>query len=147
MGPQKPGDVHAYEQVRSTPTLLAAVLVFLGIGVLAHLLITQVRSRRRDLAILKTIGFSRRQVASSVAWQATTLTAITLAVALPVGLAFGRWSWRRFADDLGIPSAVVVPVAAIVVTVAAGLVIANLLAAVPGRTAARTAPGIVLRSE
>lgn len=147
LGPQKPGDVRAYEQVRSTPVLLASMLALLGVGVLAHLLITQVRSRRRDLAILKAIGFSRRQVAGSVAWEATTLTAITLVVALPFGLAFGRWSWQRFADDLGIAPTVVVPVAAIALTVAAGLVIANLLAALPARTAARTAPAIVLRSE
>ena len=102
LGPQKPGDVPRYERVRSTPTLLASVLALLGVGVLAHLLITQVRSRRRDLAILKAIGFSRRQVAGSVAWEATTLTAITLVVALPFGLAFGRWSWQRFANDLGV---------------------------------------------
>ena len=114
---------------------------------LAHLLITQVRSRRRDLAILKTIGFSRRQVAGSVAWQATTLTVITLAIALPAGLAFGRWSWRRFAGDLGIAPAVVVPTAAVLLIIAAGLLVANLLAALPARTAARTAPAIVLRSE
>jgi ABC-type lipoprotein release transport system permease subunit len=146
-GASKPGDVVAYGHVRSTPLFLAALLAVLAAGVLAHVLVTAVRVRRRDLAVLKTLGFTRRQVASAIGWMATTVVVIALVVGIPVGLALGRWTWRSFADDLGISSYVLVPVAALLVLIAAAVLLANLVAALPARTAARTRPALVLRSE
>jgi hypothetical protein len=40
-----------------------------------------------------------------------------------------------------------VPLTAIVIAIPAALVLANLIAAVPGQAAARTQPGAVLRAE
>ena len=34
-------------------------------------LVASVRRRRRDLALLKTLGFTQRQLAGAVAWQAS----------------------------------------------------------------------------
>jgi hypothetical protein len=147
LGPRRPGDVVAYGHVRSTPLLLAGLLGVLGAGVLAHLLVTSIRSRRRDLAVLKTLGFTRRQLATTVAWLATTLVGLALLVGIPLGLVAGRWTWRSFADDLGIASVVATPAAALFVLVAAAVVLGNLVAALPARAAARTRPAVVLRSE
>jgi hypothetical protein len=146
-GPRRPGDVVAYAHVRSTPLLLAGLLGVLGAGVLAHLLVTSIRSRRRDLAVLKTLGFRRRQLATTIAWLATTLVALALLVGIPLGIVAGRWIWRGFADDLGIDSAVSLPILWVGIVVALTLVFANLLAALPARTASRTRPAVVLRSE
>ncbi|MFI5047802.1 MAG: FtsX-like permease family protein [Acidimicrobiia bacterium] len=146
-GARRPGDVLAYGHVRSTPLLLAGLLGVLGAGVLAHLLVTSIRDRRRDLAVLKTLGFTRRQVATTVAWLATTLIGLAVVVGIPFGVVAGRWMWRSFADDLGLASVVTLPVLAFVVLVGAALVLANLVAAWPARTAARTHPAVVLRSE
>jgi len=74
-GAQRPSDIIAYERVRSTPIVLAAVLAVLAIGTVAHALTTSVRRRRRDRAVLKTLGSTRRQVSGAVAWQATTIAA------------------------------------------------------------------------
>lgn len=147
LGPQRPADIQSYDAVRATPLVLAALLATLGVGVLAHLLLTSVRRRRRDLAILKTIGFRRRQVALTVAWQATTLVGIALLVGIPLGLVAGRWVWHGFADDLGVTDAVVVPVIAMVAIATSAVVLANLIASLPARVAARTQPAAVLRSE
>ena len=147
LGPQRPGDVTSYARVRATPLLLAALLGLLGLGVLTHLLVTSIRSRRRDLAVLKTLGFGRRQVRTTIAWQATTLVAIALAVGVPIGLIAGRWVWRNFADGLGVGAGVVVPALALCLIAAGALLLANLIAALPARSAARTRPAIVLRSE
>ena len=107
--PNGPGAILTYGDVRSTPLLLAGLLGLLGAGVLVHLLVTSVRARRRDLAVLKTIGFTRRQLVLAVAAQATTLVLVALVIAVPLGLVIGRWTWSSFADDLGVVAGVVVP--------------------------------------
>jgi len=147
LGPQRPGDIRAYVGVRSVPLILAGLLALLGVGVLAHLLVTSVRARRRDLAVLKTIGFSRRQIAATVAWQATTLAGLAIAIGIPIGIIAGRWTWKGFADDLGIGPSVVVPALAFVAIAVVGVLLANAIAAFPARTAARTQAALVLRSE
>jgi ABC-type lipoprotein release transport system permease subunit len=147
LGPQRPGDIQAYAGVRSTPLILAGLLALLGIGVLAHLLVTSVRARKRDLAVLKTLGSSRRQVGATVAWQATMIVSLALVIGIPIGIIAGRWTWRGFADDLGVVSTVAVPVLAFLVIAVVGIALANLIAAFPARTAARTSAAVVLRSE
>jgi ABC-type lipoprotein release transport system permease subunit len=146
-GVQRPADVQAYAGVRSTPLVLAGLLALLGVGVLAHLLVTSVRARRRDLAVLKTLGSSRRQVGATVAWQATTIAGLALVIGIPIGVIAGRWTWRGFADDLGVVSTVAVPALAFLVIAVVGIALANLIAAFPARTAARTSAAVVLRSE
>jgi len=143
-GVNRPGDIESYSRIRATPIVLAALLAVLGIGVLAHLLVTSIRNRRRDLAIVKTLGATRRQLALAVAWQATPLVAVALVVGVPLGIVGGSLVWRAFANDLGIADAVSVPVLAFVGIVAAGLFLANLIALAPGRAAARTQAAVLL---
>ena len=147
LGPQRPADIQSYERVRATPLVLAGLLGLLGIGVLAHLLVSSIRSRRRDLAVLKTIGFSRRQVVATLSWQATTLVGMALVIGIPLGVVAGRWTWHSFADDLGLSAGVLVPIGTFALIVAGAALIANLIAAFPARAAARTRPAIVLRNE
>jgi predicted lysophospholipase L1 biosynthesis ABC-type transport system permease subunit len=68
-----------------------------------------VRRRRRDLAVLKTLGFVRGQVSAAVAWQATTVALVALAVGLPLGVALGRWSWSLLIDRIGLGAEPVTP--------------------------------------
>ena len=65
--------------------------------------------RRRDFAIYRAIGFTRRQVASSVRWQAVTTITVGIAIGIPAGLLIGRWTWQRFAGDLGVGPEVTTP--------------------------------------
>jgi ABC-type lipoprotein release transport system permease subunit len=106
-----------------------------------------IRRRRRDLAILKTLGFDRGQVRAAVAWQATTLAGIGVIVGVPLGIVVGRVAWQLVADDLGVGDTTSVPVLRLVVVAALAIVLANLIAWFPARSAARTRPAIVLRSE
>ncbi|HEX9312155.1 MAG TPA: FtsX-like permease family protein [Actinomycetota bacterium] len=133
--------------VRGVPIALAGIVALLAAATLAHTLVTSVRRRRRDLAILKTIGFSRRQVSATVAWQATTLAVIAVAVGIPLGAVAGRWGWNFFAGQLGVVPVAIVPIIAVLLIVPATLAVANAMAAIPGRVAARTRPAEVLRSE
>jgi hypothetical protein len=146
-GPQRPGAIGTYHKVRETPLFLAGLLAVLGAGVLVHLLVTSVRDRRRELAVLKTIGFTRRQLAATVAAQATTVVAVALVVGIPLGLVVGRVTWSRFAGNIGVVAGVVWPSLGVLVVVLAALVVGNVAAAFPARSAARTRAAVVLRSE
>ena len=142
-----PDEVENLRRVRGLPFALAALLAALGAATLGHLLVTSVRRRRRDLAVLKTIGFVRGQVSATVAWQATTLAAVALAVGLPLGAAAGRWAWILVNQGLGSLATPLTPAVPLLLTVAATVLMANLVAAVPARSAAATRPAVVLRSE
>jgi hypothetical protein len=142
-----PLDVAGYGRVRSTPLLLAGLLGFLAVAMMAHALVTSVRRRRRDLAILKTLGFQKGQVTITVAWQATTLILVALMVGIPLGVAAGRWTWTLFAEQLGIAPSPSVPIAWLLLGIPGAILLANLVAALPGRAAARTAPSAILRTE
>src|SRR5581483_11671759 len=117
--------------------VLAGLLVVLAIGALGITLLTSVRRHRRDLAVLKTIGFVRPQVSATVAWQATTLAAGALVIGIPGGVALGRWTWRLVASNAGSVSPPVVPLAAVLAVIPATLLVANLLAGGPAWAAGR----------
>jgi ABC-type lipoprotein release transport system permease subunit len=122
-------------------------VALVALGTVAHALVTSVRRRRRDLAILKTLGFLRGQVAATIAWQATTFAVIALGLGIPLGVAAGRWAWRLTASQLGLGSVEVVPFPAILAAAAGSILAANLVAAIPGWAARRLRPATALRSE
>lgn len=143
----RPGDVTNYARVRSTPVVLAGLLALLAVAAIAHALISSVRRRARELAVLKTMGFVRRQVYAAVAWQASTLAVIALAIGVPVGVFAGREVWGSFVDRLGVSPEPVIPMVTFLIGIAAALVVANIAAAIPGARAARLRPAVVLRDE
>ena len=147
LGPQRPREILSFDKVRSTPVILAALLALMGAAALAHALVLSVRAGRAELAVLKTLGFTRGQVSATVAAHATTLAVLALVIGLPLGVAAGRWAWELFVGPLGLDAPSVVPVAVVGIVAGATLVLANLVAAVPARSAARTRPAIVLRAE
>ena len=141
-----PPAVRNLREVSSLPLTLALLLALLAIATVAHTLVTSVRRRRRELAILKAIGFVRRQVRAAVAWQATAIAVSGLVLGLPLGAVAGRLAWLAFAGQFAIKP---VPVISSLVLLAfpALLVLANIVAAFPGRAAARTQPAVTLRTE
>ncbi len=144
--PQRPSDVLSLEQVRSTPVAIASVLGLLAAVAFGFVLLSGVRGRRRELALLKTFGFSRRQVAGTVVWQAAVTVGLAMVVGVPVGLVAGRIAWSTLTAAMGFAASPVVPVALAAVPIGA-LVVATALAVAPGRLAARTRPAVALRAE
>jgi ABC-type lipoprotein release transport system permease subunit len=141
------GDAANLQRVINLPFVLAGLLALLSAATLAHILVTAVRRRARDLAILRTLGFVGSQVRAAVAWQATTLVLLALIVGIPLGIGAGRWSWTTFSNQLGYVPEPVVRLLPILLTIPAALILGNLIAALPARAAARTRPAEVFRTE
>lgn len=144
---QRPNDIRNYTGVRNTPLLLAVVLALLAVGTLTHVLLTSVRRRRRDLAMLKTLGLVRWQVLGVVEWQAAAFAAVALLIGVPLGILAGRWAWVLFAGTAGVSPTATVPVPLVLAAIPVTLALALLIAAWPGRTAARVRPAAALRAE
>jgi ABC-type antimicrobial peptide transport system permease subunit len=147
LGVQRPAQIVNYRSIGSTPVILAAGLAAGAIAALALTLAASVRRRRRDLALLKTLGFTQRQLAATVAWQATVAAITGVIVGIPLGIVIGRELWTLFAHNLNAVPDPSVPAIPVTIVALGALVFANLVAALPGRSAARTPTALVLRAE
>jgi hypothetical protein len=144
---QRPAEIVNYRSMGSMPAILAGGLAAATVAALGLTLVASVRRRRRDFALLKTLGFTRGQIAAAVAWQSTVIAAVGLLIGVPLGIAAGRWLWLLFARQLSAVPDPVIPAVSIALAAAAALILANLVAALPGRAAARTSAALALRSE
>jgi ABC-type lipoprotein release transport system permease subunit len=114
---------------------------------LALTLVASVRRRRRDLALLKTLGFTRRQLAGVVAWQSTVAVSIGALVGVPAGIVVGRSLWDLFAHAINAVPQPTVPTLTVTFIALGALVLANIVAAIPARQAAHTRTAALLRAE
>jgi ABC-type lipoprotein release transport system permease subunit len=142
-----PPEVDRLRQIDWFPAVIAGFLAALALIAVGHALVTAVRRRRRDLALLKTLGFDRRQVRATIAWQATTIAAVGLLIGIPAGIVLGRLVWHAIADSTGVSTSITVPGLALAAMAVAAVLLANIVASMPARTAARTRPAVTLRTE
>lgn len=144
---QRPAEIVNYQSTGDTPALLATGLAAGAVVALGFTLAASVRRRRRDLAVLKTLGFRRRQLAVAIACQASLAAITGIVIGVPVGITLGRWLWDLFARDIYAVPRPTVPVPEVVLVCVLAVLLANIVAAVPGRMAARTPTAFTLRSE
>jgi ABC-type lipoprotein release transport system permease subunit len=140
-------DVENLRRVNGLPAVLAGVVAALALALLAHAIVSTLRRRRRDMAVLRTLGFLRLQLVTAVLAFAATTVVLAVVIGTPLGIAIGRWSWRVVADSLGSPAPPVVPVVVVALAAPLTLLVAAAVAAAPARAAAATDPAVVLRSE
>ncbi|MGZ4700112.1 MAG: FtsX-like permease family protein [Ilumatobacteraceae bacterium] len=144
---QRPAEIVNYRSMGTAPTLLGASLAAGAVSALALTLIASVRRRRRDLALLKTLGFTPFQVAAAVAWQSTVAALVGTIGGVPAGTIGGRWLWTRFAEGIHVVPQPTVPVLPIMLIAVAAVALANIVAAIPARIAARTPAAALLRAD
>jgi hypothetical protein len=142
-----PEEVANFGNVDSFPAVLAGLLGAIGAATLAHVVAVGVRRRRRELAILRTLGFVRRDLRSVVAWQVSTLTVVAVVAGVPLGVAAGRLSWTLFAEGLGVLPEPVTPVLALALLVPISFAVAQVVAVLPGRLASGATAVESLRPE
>jgi hypothetical protein len=145
--PAPPPQIDRLHSLSWFPPALSSLLGILALAAVAHAVVTAARRRRRELALLKTLGFERMQVRTTVAWQATTLGFVGVVVGIPLGALIGAVLWRRISAGLGIADVAVVPSFPLLVILVAVLLIVNAVAFVPARRTANAWPARVLTAE
>jgi hypothetical protein len=143
----RPAEIVNYRSQQSIPAYLGAVLAACALFALSLTLIASVRRRRHELALLKTLGFTRRQLSAVIAWQSTIAIGIGIAIGAPLGIIIGRSLWDLFARAIHAVPDPIVPTASITLFAVSAVILANLVAAIPARHAARTQTAVLLRAE
>ena len=143
--PLAPTSLVNFGEAVDFPLIFGAMLAVFGAATLAHLLVVSVSRRRRDVGLLKVLGFVNRQVVSTVSWQATTLALVGVVIGVPLGLVVGRGVWNTFANNLGAVPVAVVPLLLTAAITAGVLVGANVIAVAPAWVATRAKPADLLR--
>jgi hypothetical protein len=146
--PTVPTSLVNFGEAVDFPLILGLVLALFGVATLLHLLVVSVVRRRREMGLLKALGFVNAQVGATVLWQATTVALVGSVVGIPLGIVVGRVVWNAFATNLGAVPVAVVPALAVVVLAIAVFVVANALAVLPALNSARKlSVGQLLRTE
>ncbi|MFJ9470319.1 ABC transporter permease [Streptomyces caniferus] len=127
-----------------TQTLLvfAGIALFVGVFIIANTFTMLISQRSREIALMRAIGASRRQVVRSVLAEAGLLGLISSAVGftLGIGLAVGLRAVLE-ANGAGFPAGpVVISPAAVLSALGVGVVVTVLAAWLPSRKAAKIAP-------
>ena len=143
----RPAEIVNYHSMGTTPAILGGCLAAGAVIALALTLSASVRRRRHELAILKTLGFTGRQLSSAVAWQSSVAVAVGVLIGVPVGIVLGRVLWTLFARGINAVPQPSVPTLTIVLISIGALALANVVALLPGRYAASTPTVLVLRAE
>ena len=85
------------------------MLIVFGITTLVHVLVVSV-VRRREVGLLRALGFVPRQIAYTVWWQTATITLVGLVVGVPAGIVLKRTVWQSFARSIGVlPDPIITP--------------------------------------
>lgn len=143
----RPSDVEGLAKLRSLPIVLASLLVLVVGVTVANAMVIAVRRRRRDIAILQSLGSTRGNVTTVGVWQGVTIGVTALLFGVPLGVATGRWFWSRLANGFGTLAEPVVPLPALFALIALVLLLAAISGFVPIRAGLRHRPATVLRSE
>jgi hypothetical protein len=143
---QRPADIVHYDEMRAAPTAIAGVLAVAAAGIVLVVLMGSVRRSRRDLAVLRSLGFLRRQLRATVVWNALTIALLAGVVGLPLGVAIGRSSWMAFGNAAGVVTEPAIPPSIVLLGVGT-VALAVATAVVPARRAATVQPASELRNE
>lgn len=141
----RPPEIADVAAIRTGPVLLAALLATTMALSLALAITLATRARRRELAILRALGCTTRQLRASVAWHSLTVIAFSLLVGIPIGMSIGSVTWRKFAESLGVVPTVGLPLRWMSLVTIAAVAIALVAGAIPARTAASSAAVSQLR--
>jgi ABC-type lipoprotein release transport system permease subunit len=133
--------------VRAFPGWLALFVAALGVSALAHMVVTTIRRRHTELATLRAIGLTPRQLTHCLQWQSVTIAVVGLAAGLPLGIIGGRLTWHAVTNPIGVATDTRQPLGRDALFVVGVVIVAALLAALFARAINRRPPAYELRTE
>ncbi|MEU6768759.1 FtsX-like permease family protein [Streptomyces sp. NPDC046853] len=128
--------------------IFAGIALFVGIFIIANTFTMLVAQRTKELALMRAVGASRRQVTRSVLIEAflVGLVAAVTGFALGIGVAMGLESLMN-AGGASLPDGpIVIAPTTIVVALVIGVLVTMLAAWLPGRRAAKIPPVAAMNS-
>ncbi|MFF3347592.1 ABC transporter permease [Streptomyces sp. NPDC002779] len=128
--------------------VFAGIALFVGTFIIANTFTMLVAQRTRELALLRAVGASRRQVTRSVLIEAFVVGAVAGVAGLVAGIGIGV-GLRSLMGSLGatVPDGpLVISPGTVVTALAVGVVITMLAAWLPGRRAAKIPPVAAMSS-
>ncbi|WP_062352733.1 ABC transporter permease [Herbidospora yilanensis] len=145
--PEPPVQLAQMVGVEPLPLALAVFLGLLAIGAVAHALVTAVRRRRNEMAVLRACGMTPGQARGVVLTQATIVALTGIAAGVPLGFLAGRALWGVVADTMPFFHRPPLALLALLLIGPVTLLAANLLAVWPGRALTRLRVADILRAE
>ncbi|MES4906690.1 MULTISPECIES: ABC transporter permease [unclassified Streptomyces] len=128
--------------------VFAGISLFVGIFIIANTFTMLVAQRTRELALMRAVGASRRQVTRSVLIEATAVGAVAAVTGLVAGIGIGA-GLRSLLNSTGatVPDGpLIVSPTAVAVSLVVGVVVTVLAAWLPGRRAAKIPPVAAMNS-
>ncbi|MFE5187481.1 ABC transporter permease [Streptomyces sp. NPDC056628] len=126
----------------------AGIALFVGIFLISNTFTMLVAQRTKEIALMRAVGASRRQISRSVLAEAALvgLVASLIGFALGVGLAVGLRSGMA-AFEMKVPDGpLILSATPVIAAVAVGVLITMLAAWLPGRRAAKIPPVAAMNS-
>ncbi|MDQ8707413.1 FtsX-like permease family protein [Streptomyces sp. LHD-70] len=126
----------------------AGISLFVGIFIIANTFTMLVAQRTKELALMRAVGASRRQVTRSVLIEAFVVGAVAAVVGLAAGVGIGA-GLRSLMGSFGgsVPDGpLVVSPSTVIASLVVGIVVTMLAAWLPGRRAAKIPPVAAMNS-
>jgi putative ABC transport system permease protein len=136
------------DSLKQTLLVAAGIALFVGTFLIANTFTMLVAQRTRELALMRAVGASRRQVTRSVLFEAFVVGAVAAVTGLLAGIGIGA-GLRALMGSLGADfpdGPLVVSPGTVVAALAVGVLITMLAAWLPGRRAARIPPVAAMNS-
>ncbi|GGP65853.1 ABC transporter permease [Streptomyces abikoensis] len=134
--------------MRTSLLVFAGIALFVGIFIIANTFTMLVAQRTKELALLRAVGASRRQVTRSVLIEAFVVGTVAGVTGLVAGIGIGA-GLRTLIGRTGatIPDGpLVISPSTVLVSMVAGIVVTMLAAWLPGRRAAKIPPVAAMNS-
>ncbi|MFJ9458502.1 ABC transporter permease [Kitasatospora sp. NPDC101447] len=127
----------------------AGIALFVGIFIIANTFTMLVAQRTKELALLRAVGATRRQITRSVLIEAflVGLTASVAGLLAGIGIAVGLKSFLNGPMDANLPDGpLIIAPSTVVAAIAVGVLVTVLAAWLPARRASRIAPVAAMSS-
>ena len=121
----------------------AGVALFVGVFLILNTFSIIVAQRTRELALMRALGASRRQMIGSVMLEAVVIGLLAVVLGLAAGVGVGAllgWLFVQMSGDGFVLASVGVPLSAVLSSLIVGVVVTVVAAVLPALRAARIAP-------